>query len=238
MSLEVNITKKLGSYTLSSEFELEAGVLAILGPSGSGKSMTLKCIAGIERPDEGRIVLDGRVLFDSGSRVDLPPQKRKVGYMFQDYALFTSMSVRENILAGMKGRDAAERVSEYIKRFRLEGLEDMRPDRLSGGERQRTAMARMLAAEPELIMMDEPFAAMDSALKLELISETEAVIRETGKKVLFVSHDMLEVFRLCDSYAAMTEGELGTVRPVSELESEIRETFSGMLGKGNSSSSG
>ena len=163
--LQVKIKKKLGNFLLDVDFSMDGGVFAILGASGCGKSMTLKCIAGIERPDEGRIVLNDRVLFDSEKRINLPPQKRKVGYMFQDYALFPNMNVVQNIQAGMGRKPDPKKVREYITGFQLGGLENHMPDQLSGGQKQRVAMARMLASEPEVLLLDEPFAALDSYLK-------------------------------------------------------------------------
>ena len=158
----------MGNFLLDVDFCMDGGVFAILGASGCGKSMTLKCIAGIERPDEGRIVLNDRVLFDSKKKINLPPQKRKVGYMFQDYALFPTMNVVQNIQAGMGRKPDPKKVREYITGFQLGGLEHHMPDQLSGGQKQRVAMARMLAAEPEVLLLDEPFAALDSYLKWKL----------------------------------------------------------------------
>ena len=166
--LQVRIKKKLGNFLLDVDFSMDGGIFAILGASGCGKSMTLKCIAGIERPDEGRIVLNDRVLFDSAKRINLPPQKRKVGYMFQDYALFPTMNVVQNIQAGMGRKPDPKKVREYITGFQLGGLEHHMPDQLSGGQKQRVAMARMLAAEPEVLLLDEPFAALDSYLKWKM----------------------------------------------------------------------
>ena len=160
MALEVDITKKLDGFFMHMQFRAEQEIFAILGASGCGKSMTLKCIAGIEKPDEGRIVLDGKVLFDSEKKINLPPQKRKVGYMFQDYALFPHMNVVQNIEAGMGKRPDRSRTESLIRQFQLEGLEKKIPGQLSGGQKQRVAMARMLAAEPELILLDEPFSAL------------------------------------------------------------------------------
>ena len=151
--LQVRIKKKLGNFLLDVDFSMDGGIFAILGASGCGKSMTLKCIAGIERPDEGRIVLNDRVLFDSAKRINLPPQKRKVGYMFQDYALFPTMNVVQNIQAGMGRKPDPKKVREYIAGFQLGGLEHHMPDQLSGGQKQRVAMARMLAAEPEVLIL-------------------------------------------------------------------------------------
>ena len=150
MSLQVDIEKKLGNFTLKLKFEAENEVFALLGASGSGKSLTLKCIAGIEKPDRGRIVLDDRVLFDSEKHIDLPPQKRKVGYMFQNGALFPGMTVKENILCGLhaekdkrKKEAAAEEIMELLQ---IRGIASLRPEALSGGQTQRAALGRMLVS--------------------------------------------------------------------------------------------
>ena len=144
MSLSVDIEKTLGDFHLRVAFTAENGLLSLLGASGCGKSMTLKCIAGIERPDRGRIVLNDVTLFDSEKRIDLPPQKRRVGYLFQQYALFPNMTVRQNIRCGVREKQGAEAaVTEAIRAMHLEGLESLRPRQLSGGQQQRTALARM-----------------------------------------------------------------------------------------------
>ena len=193
--LQVRIKKKLGNFLLDVDFSMDGGIFAILGASGCGKSMTLKCIAGIERPDEGRIVLNDRVLFDSAKRINLPPQKRKVGYMFQDYALFPTMNVVQNIQAGMGRKPDPKKVREYIAGFQLGGLEHHMPDQLSGGQKQRVAMARMLAAEPEVLLLDEPFAALDSYLKWKMEQQMLELLQKVQTPVLFVSHNRDEVYR-------------------------------------------
>mgnify|MGYP002799029466 FL=1 len=157
MALEVDVEKTYGSFHLEASFRSEGEPLTLLGPSGCGKSLTLKCIAGIERPDRGRIVLDGQVLFDSAAHIDLPPQRRRVGYLFQQYALFPHMTVAENIAAGCRGlgrEERKKRVAELAAMLRLEGLEGLRPRQLSGGQQQRTALARILASEPRAILLD------------------------------------------------------------------------------------
>ena len=155
MSLVVDIEKKLGSFTLHSWFETAGGTMALLGASGCGKSVTLKCIAGIMTPDKGRIVLDGETLFNSEKRIDLTPQQRRVGYLFQQYALFPNMTVAQNILCGVRTGTKEERrrrVEEHLRRFRLEGLEKKYPAQLSGGQQQRVALARILASEPRVMV--------------------------------------------------------------------------------------
>lgn len=217
MSLKVNIRKRLGNFNLDVAFETERGVFAILGASGCGKSMTLKCIAGIETPDEGRIELNGRVLYDSAKKINLTPQKRRVGYMFQDYALFPNMTVEQNIKAGMGKHPEEEKVRSYINRFRLEGMEKHYPAQLSGGQKQRVAMARMIASEPDILLLDEPFSALDSYLKWELEQEMRDMLAEVQKPVLFVSHNRDEVYRLCSMVSCIDHGKMEVIEKTKEF---------------------
>ena len=211
MALSVDIEKTLGDFHLRVKFEAENRVLALLGASGCGKSMTLKCIAGIERPDRGTITLDGTTLFDSGRGVNLPPQRRRVGYLFQQYALFPNMTVEQNIAVGVRDRRRArEETAEAIAAMRLEGLERKRPHQLSGGQQQRVALARILVNRPEVLLLDEPFSALDSHLRFQLEQELRGAIRRFGKTVLLVSHNRDEVFRLSDEVAIMHDGRIET----------------------------
>ena len=211
MALSVDIEKTLGDFHLRVKFEAENRVLALLGASGCGKSMTLKCIAGIERPDRGVITLDGTTLFDSGRGVNLPPQRRRVGYLFQQYALFLNMTVEQNIAVGVRDRRRArEETAEAIAAMRLEGLERKRPHQLSGGQQQRAALARILVNRPEVLLLDEPFSALDSHLRFQLEQELRGAIRRFGKTVLLVSHNRDEVFRLSDEVAIMHDGRIET----------------------------
>ena len=211
MALSVDIEKTLGDFHLRVKFEAENRVLALLGASGCGKSMTLKCIAGIERPDRGVITLDGTTLFDSGRGVNLPPQRRRVGYLFQQYALFPNMTVEQNIAVGVRDRRRArEETAEAIAAMRLEGLERKRPHQLSGGQQQRVALARILVNRPEVLLLDEPFSALDSHLRFQLEQELRGAIRRFGKTVLLVSHNRDEVFRLSDEVAIMHDGRIET----------------------------
>ncbi|HEX2925252.1 MAG TPA: ATP-binding cassette domain-containing protein [Ruminiclostridium sp.] len=219
MTLFVDIKKRLGNFRLDIRFDSEQGIMSLLGSSGSGKSMTLKCIAGIETPDEGRIVLDNRVLFDSERNINLPPQKRKVGYLFQNYALFPNMTVEENIGAGVNlpKKEKALLVNEHIRMFFLEGLEKKRPCQLSGGQQQRVALARILASGPEIIMLDEPFSALDSYLKWQLEQEIMELLSKFKGTVLLVSHNRNEVYRFSDSIAVISAGRIETVNKKEEL---------------------
>ena len=225
MALEVQVEKTYGDFHLNAEFQAEDEPLALLGPSGCGKSLTLKCIAGIERPDRGRIVLDGRVLFDSEKHIDLSPQKRQVGYLFQQYALFPHMTVAENIAAGCRRLERAERksrVAELVAMLHLEGLEGLRPRQLSGGQQQRTALARILASEPRAILLDEPFAALDSHLKWQLEPELKDVLDAFGGVTLWVTHDRGEAYRNCPRVCVMEAGCTAPVRDMGALMADPR----------------
>lgn len=218
MSIFVDIEKKVGGFHLKSHFEAGNETLAILGASGCGKSMTLKCIAGVQTPDCGRIVLDGKVLFDSDQKINLPARKRKTGYLFQNYALFPNMTVEQNIACGIKNRrDRDALVKEKIAAFYLGGLENQYPHELSGGQQQRAALARMLASKPSLLMLDEPLSALDSYLKWQLEQEIMKVQENFQSTVLFVSHDRDEVYRLCNRIVVMDAGETQEVLGKDEL---------------------
>lgn len=221
MSLAVDIHKRLGAFHLDVAFEAEKGITCLLGPSGCGKSYTLKCIAGIERPDSGHIELDGRVLFDSKEKIDLPPQKRQVGYLFQNYALFPNMTVAQNIRCGLRReKDKAvreQRLREMIRLMRLEGLEKHRPWQLSGGQAQRVALARIMVSEPRLLMLDEPFSALDSHLRDLLKIELRDILRAYGREVLMVTHSREEAYNLSREIAVMDAGQILTRKPAKAL---------------------
>lgn len=210
MALSVEIYKDFGGFVLDVAFQVENETLALLGGSGCGKSMTLRCIAGIVQPDRGHIELNGQVLFDSEKHIDLPPQKRHVGLLFQNYALFPNMTVEQNILCGISQKMSREekrrRVSAMMERLYLTGLEKRRPAQLSGGQQQRVALARILVSEPKILMLDEPFSALDSYLRWELEQETLKVIEEFGGPTLLVSHNRDEVFRISDRIAVYRDG--------------------------------
>lgn len=221
MSLEVNVTKRFDSFTLHAAFTAGDTATALLGASGCGKSMTLRCIAGIVRPDEGRIVLDGRVLFDSAQGIDLPPQQRNVGLLFQNYALFPNMTVEQNILCALKKeKDPAARraaCAEALRAMRLEELAKRLPGALSGGQQQRAALARILAAKPRILMLDEPFSALDSYLREEVEGEVGSLLAGFAGTALLVTHNRDEAYRLCREMIVMDSGEVlraGTTKEV------------------------
>ncbi|MFB0972290.1 MAG: ATP-binding cassette domain-containing protein [Tissierellia bacterium] len=204
--LYVDIYKDFGDFKLNVKFESGGDVTGLLGASGSGKSLTLKCIAGIETPDRGQILLNDRILFDSQKKINLKPQERRVGYLFQDYALFPNMSVVENIKTGIKSGNKSEIIKKIIQEMKLNGLEEKKPIHLSGGEKQRTALARILVNEPEILLLDEPFSALDEYLKWKIEIEVKEIIDRYKIPSVFVSHSRDEVFRICDSIVVMTDG--------------------------------
>lgn len=227
--LEVRIKKKLRQFWLDVEFQAGNGCTGILGASGCGKSMTLKSIAGIETPDEGRISVNGRPLFAAGSgrRLDVKPQKRGVGYLFQNYALFPNMTVEENIGCGIKrgtpGR--REKIGRMIERFGLNGLEKSHPGMLSGGQQQRAALARLLVCEPEALLLDEPFSAMDAYLREGLRLQLAQVIAGYEGSALLVTHDRDEAFQLCSRLILMESGKIleqGETRRLFERPKKAR----------------
>ena len=222
MSLSVDIRRHLAGFDLDVSFEVADAreTLALLGPSGCGKSMTLKCVAGIVTPDEGRIVLNDRVLFDSAAGVNLRPQERRVGYLFQSYALFPNMTVEQNVGVGVLGaskEERAARVAEQVRAFRLDGLQKKRPAQLSGGQQQRVALARIMASKPELLLLDEPFSALDGYLRWQLERELTDTLREFPGGSVYVSHNRDEVYRMCDTVCVVCAGKSEPKLTVSEL---------------------
>jgi molybdate transport system ATP-binding protein len=222
MALYVDIKKKMGDFTLETQLEAKGGVTGILGASGCGKSMTLRCIAGILKPDEGHIELDGTVFFDSAHGINLKPQMRRVGLLFQNYALFPNMTVYRNLMTGImpyekNKRKAADAVETMLERFGLKELKDHRPNQLSGGQQQRTALARILLSRPRLLMLDEPFSALDGYLRWNLELELCKILEEFGGNTLFVSHSREEIYRICDRVCVMEHGRSGEIVPVKQL---------------------
>ena len=209
--LKVNIFKKLKEFDLEVDFELKQKRLGILGPSGCGKSMTLKSVAGIVNPDGGVVSLtsdEETVYFDSINKINLKPQKRNVGYLFQNYALFPNMTVEENVAIGLPKNHDKNIVENMIKRFHLEGLEKRYPRQLSGGQQQRVALARILAYGPDVILLDEPFSAMDTFLKEQLRIELVNSLKDFDGFSIMVTHDRDEAFQFCDELIIMDEGKI------------------------------
>lgn len=204
--------KKLRRFVLNVEFAAPAGVTVIFGPSGSGKTTVLQCLAGLLEPDAGVISVNGDVLFDSVRKINLPPQQRRVGYVFQDLALFLHMTAAENIAFGIRsdGDLRGMLVRDILERFHISHLAENRPDKISGGERQRVALARALVTRPRLLLLDEPFSALDDELKLAIIDDLKQWLGQNEIPVLLVTHDRAEAGMLSNKMLLMKEGSVIT----------------------------
>ena len=208
--LEVDIRKKVKGFSLEIQITSDSRRIGILGASGCGKSMTLKSIAGIETPDEGRILVDGRCLFDRKAKINQTPQQRHLGYLFQNYALFPTMTVADNVAAGLRGRrkEKKKKTGEMLERFWLKGLAERLPGELSGGQQQRVALARIMAYEPELIMLDEPFSALDVYLKEQMQQEMSQMLKSYPGTVILVSHSRDEIYRFSQDLIILDQGSV------------------------------
>lgn len=237
MTISAHIVKQLGSFRLDAALE-SSGVLGILGPSGSGKTKLLQCIAGIERPDRGRIAVNDRVFFDKDRRIDMAVQERRVGYLFQHYALFPHMTVSENIVCGiriaMTRREKRAAAAAVMARLGLSGLEKHKPRQLSGGQQQRTALARILVGCPDILLLDEPFSALDAALKEEVMAQLSAVLSQFPKDVIMVTHSYDEAYRLCDAVAVLCGGSVVVCGPAEEVFAQpLSQTAASLMGCAN-----
>ncbi len=232
MSLSVNIKKHFPSFTLDVNIDAEDETLGFLGESGCGKSLTMRCIAGIETPDEGHIVVNDKVFFEreAGKKpsVNLTPQERKTALLFQNYMLFPNLTVAQNVAAGIsKDTPREERdtlVAAELKRFGLEGFGERYPSQLSGGQQQRVALARMLAAKPGILMLDEPFSALDAHLKGVLEQNLSSLFEAFHGTVLYVSHDIDEALRFCDRIAVVDHGHVMEASTGNELVNNPQST--------------
>lgn len=209
MGLYVDIKKSLPGFSLNIQFDTEDNIIGLLGASGSGKSMTLKCIAGLETPQSGRIILNKKILYDSEKKINIPVRKRRVGFLFQNYALFPNMTVSQNISFALDdmSRDKKNKiVCEKINMMHLCGLENRFPSQLSGGQQQRVAIARALAIEPEILLLDEPFSALDSHLRSKMEEKLVNILSDYSGSAVFVSHNRDEVYRICRNIAIINKG--------------------------------
>ncbi len=228
MSLEIKIKKNYGEFKLNIEYKGESRRIGILGASGSGKSLTLKTISGIERPDEGFVKIDGRVLFDSNNNVNITPQKRKTGYMFQSLALFDNMSVEQNIKAGI-GRNADITAQEIMERFGLSNIAGRRPHELSQGQKQRTALARILASEPSVILLDEPFSSLDFHIRDEMQESLISMLENFDGTVITVSHSLEEIYALSDELIVIDNGNVCAVGITEDIFNSPPDSISAVL---------
>ena len=214
--LQAAFEKAYAGFRLRVAFDAKGGALGLLGASGSGKSLTLRSIAGLEIPETGRIVINGRVLFDSQSRVSLRPAERRIGLVFQDYALFPHLTARENIAFGLDRLHADERgkrIARWAQVLQIEPLLDRYPGVLSGGQKQRVALARALVTEPEALLLDEPFSALDPHLRRHLEEQLKAILRHFGGVTIFVTHDRDEAYRFCQDLVVLSAGEVAAAGP-------------------------
>jgi ABC-type sulfate/molybdate transport systems ATPase subunit len=218
--LEVDLGKRLPGFELDVRWTAGDGVAVLFGPSGAGKSLTLGCLAGLVRPDRGRVVIDGRVLFDAAAGVDVPPQQRRIGYVFQGYALFPHLTVGDNVGFGLRDCPRGERarkVDEVLERLGLRGLEARRPSELSGGQCQRVALGRALAIDPALLLLDEPLSALDLPLRRALRDDLRALLVDLRMAAVVVTHDFTEAYRLGDRIVVYEAGRVVQAAARSEL---------------------
>ena len=227
-----DVRRRVNNFALATSFHSSGGALGLLGASGSGKSMTLRCIAGIDAPDEGRILLNGRVLFDADAKTNLPASARRIGVLFQDYALFPHLRVRENIAFGLEHLSRAEqeaRTADVVTLVRLEGLLDRYPAELSGGQKQRVALARALAIRPDALLLDEPFSALDPHLRRQLEEQLRDALTNYEGVVLFVTHDLEEAFRFCQDLLVFDAGQVIATGPKHQLFEQPRTVRTAQL---------
>ncbi len=209
MSLKVEIKKKYKDFDLNISLDNGGKALGLLGASGCGKSLTLRCIAGLETPDWGRIILNDRVLFDSEKNINLPVSLRRISMLFQSYALFPNMTVRENIAIGIKDKTKRKKGPEiYAEMLQLNRILEKYPHQISGGEQQRVAIARMLGNEPEVMMFDEPFSALDTYLKHQLEIQLLELLLSYDGDLMMVSHNREELYTFCELIAVVKQGSI------------------------------
>ena len=218
--LEVQIAKKLGDFALDVSFAAGNAPLSILGASGAGKSMLLRCVAGLEQPDRGRVALNERILFDSERKVNLPARERRIGMLFQHYNLFPHRTVKENIAFGLRDlpeQERERRVAALVERTHIGGLENRYPRQLSGGEQQRAALARALAIQPEALLLDEPLSALDTHLRSQMEAELQSTFDQFARPSLLVTHNIEEAYRLGEQLLVLAKGKVAAFGAKDEI---------------------
>jgi molybdate transport system ATP-binding protein len=221
--LELDARLRAGTFTLEAAFAAGGGITALFGRSGAGKTTVLNVIAGLARPERGRVAVGARVLFDSARAIDVPPHARRVGYVFQEGRLLPHLTVRHNLLYGrfFSRRKASHAFENTIALLGIGHLLERRPQALSGGEKQRVAIGRALLADPEILLFDEPLASLDAPRKAEILYYVERLRDEVGIPIVYVSHSLEEVVRLADTVVLMSDGRVLATGPVREMASRI-----------------
>lgn len=223
MNVEVDIEKKFyakkglkekgksPSFSMHCTFDAGSDLIVLFGCSGSGKTTSLRCVAGLETPDAGKIKINDTLYFDSKKKVNIPPERRKIGYMFQENALFPHMNVKQNIEFGLKGMSSLEKTRRADEMLRLVGIEELEfayPEELSGGQKQKVALARALAPSPEVLLLDEPFSSLDTVVRMKLKKELRTIQKELEIPVIFITHDPVEAFTLSDKMVVFENGRI------------------------------
>lgn len=235
VDITLTVRDRARRFDLAARFATEASFVALYGPSGSGKSLTLQALAGLRRPGAGHVRLAGRTLFDAACSIDVPPSRRRLGYLFQNYALFPHLSVRQNIGFGLgswcrrPSAADARRVQELIEGFGLSALADSRPAALSGGQQQRVALARALACQPRALLLDEPFAALNPMLRGALRKDLAEVAQRWKIPVVMITHDIDDVIELAEVAFVYEDGQV--VRQVDVRDGNSRDLARRALGE-------